>query len=184
MTRQQKHPLRALTEEERSCLERLSRADGQPAGQVARAKEVLAVAAGQSFTDAAHAAGRRSGDAVAHLVARFNETGLEALVSGHGGAPPLKYGSLERERVLAEFRRTPDRERDGTATWSIATLRRALQAADGLAGVSSDTVWKVLREAGYSWQQDRTWCATGAVRRKRKRGVVLVVDPDTAPKKS
>ena len=30
------------------------------------------------FTDAAHAAGRKSGDAVAHLVARFNREGLAA----------------------------------------------------------------------------------------------------------
>ena len=71
MARPQKHPLRALTEEEQEWLERLSRAQSQPSDQGARAKELLAVAAGQTCTDAAHAAGRRSGDAVAQLVARF-----------------------------------------------------------------------------------------------------------------
>ena len=185
MARPQKHPLRELTEEERGWLERLRRAPSQPADQVARARELLAVAAGQTFTAAARAAGRRSGDAVAHLVVRFNAKGLDALAAGHGGGSAPQYGPAERERILAEFRRVPDRERDGTASWSMATLRRALQVApNGLSAVSIDTIWKVLREAGYSWQRDRTWCATGTVRRKRKRGVVTVVDPDSAPKKS
>jgi hypothetical protein len=50
--------------------------------------------------------------------------------------------------------------------------------------VSRDAIWRVLRDAGYSWQRDRTWCATGTVRRKRKSGVVTMVDPDTTPKKT
>ena len=185
MSRQQKHPLRTLTEEERTWLEHVSRAQSQPGSHVARAKELLAVAAGHSYTDAARAAGRRSGDAVAQLVARCNAEGLEALAPGHGGGPEPKYGEGERKRILEEFRRTPDREGDGTATWSVTTLQRAVRSApDGLPQVSRDAIWRVLRDAGYSWQQDRTWCATGTVRRKRKSGVVTVVDPDTAPKKS
>lgn len=185
MARPQKQPLRELSREERMWLERLSRAQSQPADQVARARELLAVAAGQTFTAAARAAGRRSGDAVAQLVARFNEKGLDALETGHGGGPGVKYGAAQRERILQEFRRPPDREQDGTAAWSVATLQRALATApDGLPGVSMDTVWKVLRAAGYSWQRDRTWCNTGTVQRKRKAGVVTVADPDAAAKKS
>jgi len=47
--------------------------------------------------------------------------------------PPRRYGGAEQERILAEARRTPDRVKDGTATWSLTTLQRALrQAADGL----------------------------------------------------
>ena len=46
---------------------------------VVRAKVLLAVAEGLSFTAAAHAAGRRSGDGVAKLVARFNVLGLCAV---------------------------------------------------------------------------------------------------------
>jgi len=45
------------------------------------------------------------------------------------------------------------------------------------------TVWTVLREAGLTWQRDRTWCDTGRARRKRKRGQVLIIDPDTEAKK-
>lgn len=185
MSRQQKDPLRALTEEERTWLEQVSRAQSQPASHVARATALLAVAAGHAFTDAATAAGRRSGDTVAQWVARFNEEGLEALAPGHGGGPVPTYGEVERNRILEEFRRTPDREADGTATWSVTTLQRAVRgAADGLPQVSRDAIWRVLRDAGYTWQRTRTWCATGTVLRKRKAGVVRVEDPDTAPKKN
>lgn len=144
----------------------------------------MAVADGQSYTAAALAAGRRSGDAVGQLVARFNEEGLAALEPRHGGGPTLKYGLTQQERILAEVRRKPDLERDGTATWSLSTLQRALRrAADGLPEVSTYTIWVVLQANGFSWQQDGSWCETGKVKRKRKEGVVEVIDPDATPKK-
>ena len=185
MAQRQKEPLRPLTADERAELARAARAISEPAGRVARAKALLAVADGARFTAAARAAGRRSGDAVAHLVARFNRFGLAALEAGRGGGPPTRYGPTEQERILREFRRTPDRKEDGTATWSLTTLRRALRRGpDPLPTVSTATILHTLWEAGYRWQQDRTWCSTGTARRKRKGGEVDVVDPDAAPKKS
>jgi hypothetical protein len=99
---------------------------------------------------------------------------------------PVRRGS--QAAILREFYRKPDRERDGTATWSLTTLQRALRrAADGLPFVSSYTIWVVLHEAGLSWQRDRSWCKTGAAMRRRKRGGVVVDvevhDPDTVAKK-
>ena len=85
MTRQQKDPLRAITSEERQALERISRATSESVSCVARAKALLAVAEGLSYTAAAQACGRRSGDAVARLVERFNRAGLAALTPQHGG---------------------------------------------------------------------------------------------------
>ncbi len=185
MSRRQKDPLRPLSAEEQAALERLSRSHSEPASQVARAKALLAVAAGQPYTAAAHAVGRRSGDAVAQLVARFNQQGLAAIVPGHGGGPPPRYTVAERNRILAEVRRTPDRDADGTASWSLMTLRRALRTApDGLPNVSTATIREVLLEAGWSWQRSRRWCATGTAQRKRKRGVVAGIDPDAEAKKS
>jgi hypothetical protein len=185
MPRHQKNPLRALTEEERVWLERMSRAQSEPASHVARARALLSVDAGKTYTAAAQAAGRRSGDAVAQLVARFNAEGVSALEPRHGGGPPRIYGSAEQARILAEIRRTPDRERDGTATWSLATLQRSLrQAPDGFPDVSTYTLWVTLRGAGWSRQQAGSWCETGKVKRKRKAGVVEVTDPDATPKKT
>lgn len=186
MSRRQKHPLRALTEDERSWLHKIARSKREPASHVARATQLLAVSDGQSYTAAARASGRKSGDAVAHLVARFNREGLRAVEPNRGGGPKPKYGSRERARILAEARRAPLPEQDGTATWSLTLLRRALrQAPDGLPAVSTYTIRAVLREAGFSWPRTRSWCETGTAKRKRQSGeVVTVVDPDAEAKKS
>jgi hypothetical protein len=121
----------------------ISRSRSEPAEHVTRAKALLEVASGASFSEAA------------------------------------------RARILAEFRRAPDREADGTAVWSLVTLQRALRRApDGLPAISTHTVLKVLHGAGYTWQRDRTWCPTGTAQRKRETGVVTVVDLDAAPRKS
>ncbi len=188
MSRRQKDPLRPLNQEERARLEQLSRSQSEPASHVARAKALLAVADGKSYTDAARTAGRRAGDAVAHLVARFNREGVDAVIPDHGGGPQIRYTAAQWEMILSEARRTPDREQDGTATWSLVTLQRARRRApDGLPTVSTWTILQTLHDAGYTWQQDRTWCHTGTVVRKRKAGAgpeaVAVTDPGATPKK-
>jgi transposase len=186
MSRRQRDPLRALSAEERRGLLRLSRSRHAPAAQVARATALLAVAGGRSYVAAARQAGRRDGDTVAAWVARFNRAGLAAVVPRHGGGPPLRYGEAQQRRIPAEAERFPDRGRDGTATWSLSTLQRALRRAeDGLPAVSTHTLRRTLHAADLSWQRDRTWCATGVVVRQRRRGgTVVVTDPDAAAKKS
>jgi transposase len=178
MAHRQKEPLRPLTEFERAVLEQVARSQSEPAAHVERAKALLAVANGARFTDAARTAGRRSGDGVARLVARFNRKGLPALERQPGGGATQQYREAEKARILREFQRAPDRDRDGTAAWSLTTLQRALrEAEDGLPGVSTFTILSTLHEAGYTWQDSRTWCHTGTALRKRKRGVVTVTDP-------
>ncbi len=184
MSAHPKEPLRTLSNEERAALEQVSRASSAPASAVLRAKLLLAVASGAGYSQAARAVGRRSGDAVAALVKRFNADGVEALTPQHGGGPQRVYGEAEQARIVAEVQRRPDREQDGTATWSLSTLQRALRRApDGLPTVSQETILKALHDAGWSWQKDRSWCQTGTVLRKRKVGVVEVTDPDTVAKK-
>ena len=184
MSRRRKDPLRALTDGERASLEQMGRARRAPAAVVTRARALLAVAEGCSYTEAARRVGRRSGDAVGALVARFNREGLAAVEPRHGGGPRVRYGATERERIRAEVRRAPDRERDKTATWSLTTLRQALRRAeDGLPRVSTYTIWCVLREADLSWQRDRSWCHTGLARRRRKPGEVDAHDPDATAKR-
>jgi len=180
----QKDPLRPLTNSERRALEQLARSHSAPALSVARARALLAVSDGCSYTDAARLVSRSVGDSIAKWVARFNQVGLAAVERQAGGRPPTQYGPEERDRILAEFRRPPDRERDGTATWSLNILQRALRRGpDGLPRVSTYTIWAVLHDAGITWQRDRTWCETGVAIRKRKRGEVKVHDADASPKK-
>jgi transposase len=184
MSRPAKHPLRPLTPQERTELEMLVRSRSAPADRIARAQEILAVAQGAPFVEAARRAGHRSYTCVAELVVRFNAEGMAAVWGHHGGAPPIQYGPQEQERILKEFARTPDREKDGTATWSLTTLQRALRnAPDGLPHVSTYVILQVLHQAGYTWQKDRTWCDTGTVLRKRKEGLVKVTDPKALEKR-
>jgi transposase len=185
MTRRQKDPMRPPTEEELTVLTQISRAQSEPASHVARAKALLAVASGKSYTEGARAAGRKSNDAVSNLVSRFNREGLAAIEPRHGGGPPLIYGMEQRQRILTEFEHPPDREKDGTATWSLNTLQQALRRApDGLPEVSTYVIWCVLHEAGWTWQKDRTWCKTGVVVRKRKGVTIEVADPEAEGKKT
>lgn len=185
MSRRKKDPLRDLTEPERQELDRLSRSQVAPSVEVTRARILLAVASGEDYQDAARAAGRRSGDAVSHLVSRFNAEGLAALTPRHGGGRRPTYGPRDLGRIVAEAHRTPTPESDGTATWSLSTLRRTLRKApDGLPRVSTYTIRRALHEAGLSYQRSRTWCPTGQALRRRKAGPALVADPDADPKKN
>ena len=148
-----------------------------------RAKALLAVAEGNSYSDAARQVGYALGDSVAQLVARFNREAVAGVLPGQAGGPQPRYTPAQREQILSEARRTPDREQEGTATYSLTTLQKSLRAK-GLPNVSTYTIWCVLREVGLSWQKSCTWCETGTALRKRKRGVVKVTDPDAEAKKS
>ena len=75
----QKHPLRVLSEQEERELHRITKATSERLDVVHRANALLAVAGGESFTEAAHQVGLKSGDGVGKLVKRFNEHGLAAL---------------------------------------------------------------------------------------------------------
>jgi transposase len=185
MSRRKKDPLRELTDPERLELTQLSRSQVAPAVEVTRAGLLLAVARGDDYQDAARSLGRRSGDAVAHLVARFNAEGTAALTPRHGGGRKPTYDPAARARIAAEAARAPSPEADGTATRSLTTLRRTPRAApDGLPAVSTYTIRRVLHESGSSYQRTRTWCPTGTAVRRRKAGPAVVADPDPDAKKS
>jgi transposase len=186
MSRRQKEPLRAVTEEEEAWLRRIARSTREPANHVIRATQLLAVAAGQSYRQAARLTGRRSGDAVAQLVSRFNREGVHALERRGGGGAKPTYGMGAREQIVAQARRGPQPAQDGAATWSLQLLQRALRKSDPphLGRISTYTIWAVLHEAGLQWGRTRSWCDTGHAQRKRKSGVVTVIDPDAEAKKT
>jgi transposase-like protein len=84
MSRHRKDPLRPLTPDERIALTRLSRSPSAPAAQVERARVLLAIADGASYTAAAHQVGRRHNETLSAWVSRFNRDGLAAVRPGHG----------------------------------------------------------------------------------------------------
>jgi transposase len=178
----QKERLRPLTLAEQRELKRTMQATSERLDRVRRATAMLAVAQGQAFEAAAREAGLRSGTTVSNLVRRFNRDGLGALrIAGGRGRRPT-YDARARARMVATAQRPPDRKVDGTATWSLSTLERTVRR-EGLPQVGASTIRRVLHEAGSSYQRTRTWCPTGTAQRKRKAGVVQVVDPRTEEKR-
>lgn len=185
MPARHKAPLRLLSADERQELQRIVKASSERLDRVRRAEAVLAVATGRPYTEAARQAGFKSGDSIAQLVERFNQRGLSALDIAPGRGPKPTYDSAARARILQKTQAPPDRRQDGTATWSLTTLERALrEEGGGLSTLGASTIRAVVHEEGYSFQRTRTWCPTGTAQRKRKEGVVTVVDPDTQAKKT
>lgn len=182
MAHLQKHPLRALHKQEERELQRIIKASSERVDVVRRAKALLAVAASQSFPQAALVAGFREARSVRALVERFNEHGLAALAIAAGRGRKLTYTSAQQARILQEVQRLPDRQADQTATWKLSLLRKALRATD-LPHIASETIRRVLQASGYSYQRTRTWCRTGYALRKRKSGTVTTSDEQTPEKK-
>src|SRR3954463_13508799 len=116
MSRRQKDPLRPLSDTERRSLTRLSRSQSASAAQVARARVLLAVADGQSYTMAAQLVGRHTGDTVGRWVAGFNCDGLAAVVPRHGGGHRIRYGEGEERGIAGERGPPPGGAPEGTAT--------------------------------------------------------------------
>jgi transposase len=182
MGKPQQEPLRELAETERAALLRIVHASSERVDRVRRARAVLRVAAGGSFAAAAREAGLRSGTTVANLVARFNRHGVAALSIAAGRGRKPTYEREGRAQIVATAQTAPDRKKDGTATWSLSTLQKRLRK-EGLEGIGTNTIKRVLEEAGSSYQKTRSWCPTGTALRVRKSGVVTVVDPETEGKR-
>ena len=178
----QKEQLRDLAETERAALQRVVQAGRERVDRMRRARALLTVAAGGSFAAAAREAGLRSGTTVANLVGRFNRQGLAALTIAAGRGRRPTYDGAARAKIVATAQHTPDRRKDGTATWSLSTLQKRLRK-QGLEQIGTNTIKRVLEDAGSSYQKTRSWCPTGTAQRVRKAGVVTVTDPKTEEKR-
>lgn len=178
----QQERLRPVTIAEQGELRAIVKASSERVDRVQRATALLAVAGGETFSAAARAAGYRSPGAVTYLVRRFNRAGLGALGIAPGRGRHPTYDAAARAQIVATAQRSPDRKVDGTATWSLSTLERTIRR-EGLPRVGATTIRRVLHDAGSSYQRTRTWCPTGTAQRKRKAGVVQVVDPQTEEKR-
>lgn len=183
MSKPQKEPLRELSQGEQQELQRIVKASSERLDVIKRAKALLAVATGQSFSAAARGAGFASSDTVGLLVSRFNRGGLAALLIASGRGRKPTYTAADHQKILATLKEEPVRQVDASATWSLSLLQQKLRAA-GFPQVGASSINRVLHQAGYAYGQSRTWCQTGTVLRKRKEGVVRVQDPKTEEKKA
>src|SRR5256885_5779066 len=143
MAQPQKHPLRALSEQEERELRRIVKASSERIDVARRARALLAVATKQSFPQAASVAGFAEARSVSELVERFNEHGLTALSIAAGRGRKTTYTSEQQALILGEVQRTPDRKEDQTATWSL--LLRSEEHTSELPS-PCNFVWRLLLE--------------------------------------
>src|SRR3954464_8666980 len=122
MSRHRKDPLRPLTADERRGLTRLNRWLSAPVAHVERARALLAIADGASYTAAAHQTGRRHNETISAWVSRFTREGPAAaggrrfnrevggaVRPGHGGGARVRYGADAQRRILRGVGLTPVR---------------------------------------------------------------------------
>lgn len=126
-----------LSYEQRDELEEISRSQSLPAGFVLRAKIVLLLSEGWSYSRIADKLDTTS-RTVGKWKRRFLEAGLDGLETERPGQKPPKLTARLRARILNATRRKP---RDGSTHWSCRKLAATL-------GVSKTMVHRVWQEAG------------------------------------
>jgi transposase len=128
--------LRKLTDEERAELNRWAQSRTLPAGDVFRARLVLALAEGQSYSEIEASLGT-SRPTIARWKARFEELGIPGLDPQHKGSKPRTATPATQARVL---RKTTQKPEDGSTHWSCRKMAAAL-------GLSKSTVHRIWTQA-------------------------------------
>jgi transposase len=126
-----------LNEEQQLELSRIAQSRSLPAGYVFRARLILMLSEGASFTTIKQRLGTTA-PTIMRWKHRFVAAGLDGLDTSHPGQPASVLTPKLRARILSATRRQP---KDGSTHWSCRKLAAAL-------GVSKDAVHRVWKEAG------------------------------------
>lgn len=158
MGSQQQVLLRQLTPHEREEFSRKATSSSERIDVVKKAKTILAVADGCTFTEAGKQSGM-SREGVSQLIKRFHQRGSEVLVIAPGRGRKPTYPSQDHEQILQEIRRCPTLDTDQSTVWSLPLLQKSLRAK-GLPHICPETIRLVLQTHGWEYQDTRTWRRT------------------------
>lgn len=125
-----------VTTEQRDELERWAQSRTLPAGDVFRARLILALADGLSYREIERKLGA-SAPTVSLWKRRFEKSGISGLQGQHKGSQPRAATPAVQARVI---RRVQQKPVDGSTQWSCRKLAREL-------GLSKSTVQRVLAQA-------------------------------------
>jgi transposase len=128
--------LLTLTDEQREELVRWSQSRTLPAGDVFRARLILALANGKTYSEIEREL-ETSRPTIARWKQRFEEQGLAGLDAQHKGSKPRTATAAVQAKVL---RKTLKRPEDGSTHWSCRKMATA-------AGVSKSTVQRIWATA-------------------------------------
>jgi transposase len=126
-----------LNEEQQLELDRIAQSRSLPAGYVFRARLILMLAEGASFSTIKQRL-RTTAPTIIRWKQCFVAAGLDGLDTSHPGQPAWVLTPKLRARILSATRKAP---KDGSTHWSCRKLATAL-------GVSKDAVHRVWKEAG------------------------------------
>jgi transposase len=110
-----------------------------PAGQIAR----------MWLTDESH---------VRKVIHEFNEEGFDSLRPDYRGGRPRRITPAQRQRVVAVAGARPDTQGVPLTRWSLDRLSAHL--ADQGVLISPAHLWRLLDQAGLSFQRTRSWKAS------------------------
>lgn len=128
--------LLTLTAGERRDLETWAQSRTLPAGDVFRARLILALAAGKSYREI-ESGMQTSAATIARWKARFERNRLAGLEGRHRGSRPRTATAAVQARVVRRVQQKPN---DGSTHWSCRKLAQEL-------GLSKSTVQRILTRA-------------------------------------
>ncbi len=126
-----------VTDEQKSELTSNTQSRSLPAGYVFRAKLILMLSEGRTFSTIRERLGTTN-PTIIRWKDRFLAEGMDGLDTNHPGQKPYRLTAALRAKILNATRKKPA---DGSTHWSCRKLANAL-------GVSKDVVHRVWREAG------------------------------------
>lgn len=164
----QLHP---LTDEERTKVERLARAQSAPVRLVRRARIIQLAAQGQTAPVIARQLGV-SEKAVRQWLKRFAVAGLAGLEDAPRSGRPPTYQPDVANHVIAKARSLPPKPAEGevppTCHWTLDRLQAEL-AKDGIP-IKRSQIRRLLKAERLRWQRPRTWLESDDPDFAEKRG--------------
>ena len=137
-----KQPVLSLTSEQRQHLRQFAQSRTLPAGDVFKARLILALANGDSYASIQRKL-QTSAPVISRWKRRFEEEGLEGLEGRHKGSKVRAATPAVQGKVLKKIQKAPP---DGSTHWSCRKMAREL-------GVSGRSLQRRLLSEGSSFSK-------------------------------
>jgi len=131
-----KHSVFSLTDEQQEHLSAWAQSRTLPAGEVFKARLILALGEGQSYTTITQTL-RTSAPTISRWKHRFEKYGLDGLEPRHRGSQPRVATAAMQAKVLKRVQKDPS---DGSTHWSCRKMAREL-------GISKSTIQRIWATA-------------------------------------
>jgi len=147
--------LRALSEEERSTIERLVHARSTPVGKLKRAQIIWRASQGQSTPEIAKQL-EVSERMVRNRLHRFNEQGLQGLEEAPRSGRPVTYEPALVSEIIQTALSRPRELGEDYATWTLDRLVDYLHRVKGIR-MKRSRISEIFIAEGLSWRHEETW---------------------------